>query len=144
MVSFVVVRGGSNAGKFTPKGIVTVDAVLVSHDGTQYVVITVSNSRAGAPLADPESCFIPFKGTFQGSGTSAGASKAGTCPQLLLTLALTTLEPTAHSLARLRCPATFRVHRETLCCKHCRLFLGVSHKSAMVSVLLLPSPPPPC
>ena len=69
------VRFGSNAGKFTPKGVVTVDALVVFHDGVQYVTITVSNTRSGAPMSDPESCFIPFRGTFQGK-TNGGGSGA--------------------------------------------------------------------
>lgn len=28
---------------------------------TQYLCVTVSNTRAGAPLAKPEDCFLPFK-----------------------------------------------------------------------------------
>ncbi len=93
----------SNAGKFTEEGVVTVQAVVLpglpagtprrqarhgagsdradaygSGDepaGRPVVVFTVCNPRHRSPIADVESLFVPFKGTFEDSGahTVAGA-----------------------------------------------------------------------
>ena len=53
---------GSNAGKFTARGVVTVDVTVVMNNDVQYVVVTVSNTRMGKALTDPELLFIPFRG----------------------------------------------------------------------------------
>ena len=67
-----IVNGLSNAGKFTPSGVVAVDVRFVN-DGInpQYMVVTVSNSSHGAGIKDPEALFIPFRGTHDGAAPSA-------------------------------------------------------------------------
>ena len=69
---------GSNAGKFAGNGVVTVDVVVVagSVPGDDYLVMTVSNSRSGPALEEPESLFVPFRGTFEGV---AAPTAAGVC-----------------------------------------------------------------
>ena len=91
----------SNAGKFTSYGAVTVDVTTKNRarrapivtgslkgslsslsrvrsetsvvDEVTFLVITVSNTRCGAAIEDPEAMFIPFKGTYEGMRpTSAG------------------------------------------------------------------------
>ncbi len=64
----------SNAGKFTSHGIVTVDVAVVHFEDEQFLVMTVSNTRCGSALTDPESLFIPFKGTYEGTGPSAAGT----------------------------------------------------------------------
>ena len=74
----------SNAGKFTTTGIVTVSAVVIEAadeslpplpDGQPvtkpYLCLTVTNPCQGKGIADPESLFVPFRGTFEGNAAVA-------------------------------------------------------------------------
>ena len=95
---------GSNAGKFTTHGAVTVDVAVTCRprpafltaasdtstrvrpydatgttDDAKFLVITVSNTRCGAAIDDPESMFIPFKGTYEGLRSSASGSCGCIC-----------------------------------------------------------------
>ncbi len=54
-----------------------VDVVITGAPGEggvwkQYMVLTVSNTRTGAPLEEAESLFIPFRGTFEGTASADG------------------------------------------------------------------------
>jgi hypothetical protein len=49
----------SNACRVTSRGAIAVD-VTVFEKGAQYIAITVSSTRSGSPLADPEARFLPY------------------------------------------------------------------------------------
>ena len=69
----IIINGLSNAGKFTPEGAVAVDVtVLLDGTGKQHVAVTVSNTTYTDGLADPEACFVPFRGTHQGKAATSG------------------------------------------------------------------------
>ena len=73
----IIVNGLSNAGKYTPDGgVVAVDVRMVDEGfGTQYMVVTVSNTATGNGIDDPERYFVPFRGTHEGAApTAAGAA----------------------------------------------------------------------
>lgn len=42
--------------------------VVGAGDACRYLVVTISNSRRGSPIADTEALFIPFKGQFENAG----------------------------------------------------------------------------
>ena len=72
----IIINGLSNAGKFTPSGAVAVDAVVMQDGfaGPHYLVVTVSNTNLGRPIASPEDLFVPFRG----EGAGAPTTEAGT------------------------------------------------------------------
>ncbi len=49
----------------------------------QYVTITVSNTRCGAGVPDPEAAFIPFRGTFSGNTTTATGTRCVLLPCMI-------------------------------------------------------------
>ena len=80
----IISNGLSNAGKFTTRGVVIVNAVHVTAPYTppsapagtppstrQYVALTISNTNSGKALIDVEALFVPFRGTFEGNAASA-------------------------------------------------------------------------
>ncbi len=82
----------SNAGKLSRRGIITVDVVVVRatrdlcNPAPRYaalshlLVLLVTNSGDGGPVAHPEDCFVPFKGTFERSDDAVAAEGTSASP----------------------------------------------------------------